>query len=96
MNKYEAMFIVKPDLSEEEAKGVHAAIKDAIAKNGGTVASADVWSERRRLTFTLKKQQEGVYYLVKFSAPSDAVAKLKYAYGLNESILRVLITRQEA
>jgi len=90
------MFIVKPDLSEEEAKGVYAAIKDVIAKNGGTVASADVWSERRRLTFTLKKQQEGVYYLVKFSAPSEAVAKLKYAYGLNEYILRVLITRQEA
>jgi len=96
MNKYEAMFIVKPDLSEDEAKALYGTIKDAVAKNGGTVSSADVWLERRRLTFTLKKQQEGVYYLVKFSAPSDAVAKLKYTYGLNESVLRVLFTRLAA
>jgi len=37
MNKYEAMFIVKPGLSEEESKTVYATIKDVIAKNGGTV-----------------------------------------------------------
>jgi small subunit ribosomal protein S6 len=96
MNKYEGMFIVKPDLSEEELKALYASIKDAVTKNGGSVTSADVWSERRKLTFTIKKQQEGVYYLVKFSAPSDAVTKLRYTYGLNELILRVLITRLEA
>jgi hypothetical protein len=33
---------------------------------------------------------------MKFSAPSDAVTKLRYAYGLNEFILRALITRLEA
>jgi len=96
MNKYEAMFIVKPDLSEDEAKSLYALIKDAVAKNGGSVTSADIWSERRRLAFTIKKQQEGVYYLMKFSAPSDAVTKLRYTYGLNEYILRVLITRLDA
>jgi len=96
MNKYEAMFVVRPDMSEEEAKTLYAALKDAVTKNGGTVASADVWSERRRLAFTIKKQLEGVYYLIKFSAPSDAVTKLKYTYGLNESVLRVLITRLAA
>jgi len=67
MNKYEAMFIVKPGLSEEESKTVYATIKDVIAKNGGTVLFADIWSERRRLAYIIKKQQEGVYYLVKFS-----------------------------
>ncbi len=92
MNKYEAMFIVKPDLSEEEIKALYVQIKDTVSKSGGSVVSADVWSERRKLTFNIKKQQEGIYYLVKFTAPSETVAKLKYAYGLNESVLRVLIT----
>jgi len=96
MNKYEAMFIVKPDLSEEEAKALYTSIKDAVTKNGGAVVSAEIWSERRRLAFTIKKQQEGVYYLMKFSAPSEAITKLKYTYGLNEFILRVLITRLES
>jgi small subunit ribosomal protein S6 len=87
------MFIVKPDLSEEDRNALFSVIKDTVAKNGGKIASADLWSERRRLTFTIKKQQEGVYYLVQFSAPSEAVTKLKYAFKLNELILRVMILR---
>jgi len=93
MNKYEAMFIIKPDLAETERKVLFSQISDSITKNGGSVTTAVVWSEKRKLWFTIKKFQEGVYYLVNFSAPSDAVAKLKNIYKLNENILRVLITR---
>ena len=93
MNKYEAMFIIKPDLSEEEGKTLFGQIQEAITKNSGRVDNAAVWAEKRKLVFTLKKQQEGVYYLVNFSAPSEAITKLKYTFKLNEQILRVLILR---
>lgn len=93
MNKYEAMFIIKPDLAETERKVLFSQISDAITKNGGTVTAAVVWSEKRKLWFTINKFQEGVYYLVNFEAPSDSVAKLKSAYKLNENVLRVMITR---
>ena len=91
MNKYEAMFIIKPDLTEDERKALLAQIGDTVAKNGGSVTNAAVWSEKRRLTFTLKKHQEGVYYLANFTAPAEAIVKLKYAFKLNEQILRVMI-----
>ncbi len=93
MNKYEAMFIIKPDLSEEDRKALFAQIQEAVVKNKGEITNSAVWSERRKLTFPLKKQQEGVYYLVNFNAPSEAITKLKYAFKLNEQILRVLILR---
>jgi len=93
MYKYEAMFIIKPDLSEAERKAVYEQVKDAVTKVGGKVLSADVWSEKRQLTFTIKKHREGLYYLMQFNAPGDAVAKLKIAYRLNEQILRVMILR---
>jgi len=91
MNKYEAMFIIKPDVSEEERKTLFAQISDAVTKNNGQFTSGVVWSERRKLIFPIKKQQEGVYYLANFSAPSEAITKLKYIFKLNEQILRVLI-----
>jgi small subunit ribosomal protein S6 len=91
MNKYEAMFINKPDLNEEERKALFAQIQEAIVKNNGQVTNAAIWSEKRKLIFPLKKQQEGVYYLVNFSAPSEAITKLKYTFKLNEQILRVMI-----
>lgn len=96
MNKYEAMFIVKPELTEDERKALVGQITDVIGKNGGKVASADLWSERRKLTFPIKKKDEGLYYLVRFEIPADGITKIKYAYKLNESILRVAILRDGA
>jgi small subunit ribosomal protein S6 len=95
MNKYEAMFIVRPELSEDDRKNVTGQLKDIAVKNGCTVNTLDLWSDRRRLTFEIKKQQEGLYYIMNFTAPSDAIGKLKYAYGLHESLLRCMITRLE-
>ena len=95
MNKYEAMCIVKPDLAEEERKTLFSQINDAITKNQGSVTQASLWSERRKLFFPIKRQHEGLYYLVNFTMPPSALPKIREAYKLNDGILRVLITRQD-
>ncbi|MBP7216644.1 MAG: 30S ribosomal protein S6 [Candidatus Omnitrophica bacterium] len=95
MNKYEAMCIIRPDLSEEARKGVLAQINEAVTKRQGNVLSASIWAERRKLFFPIKKHMEGVYYLMNFTAPTEAIKELRHAYKLNEDILRVLITRAQ-
>ena len=95
MRKYEAMFIFKPDLPESERVALGQQVGDVITKNGGTIAQAAVWAEKRKFTFRLKHQDEGMYYLINFSAPSDAIAKLRSAYNINEAVLRYLITVRE-
>jgi len=95
MNKYEAMFIVKPTLSEDERKELFTQLADAVTKNNGSVEKAALWAERRKLWFPLRKFSEGVYYLVNFTADGTAVAKLRQTYKLNENVLRVLITVQK-
>lgn len=93
MNKYEAMFIVKPDLSEEERKVLFDQISEAVSKNQGSISKAGVWSEKKKLCFPIKKNQEGAYYLVDFSIAPETIVELRRIYKLNENILRVLITR---
>ncbi|RKY32790.1 MAG: 30S ribosomal protein S6 [Candidatus Omnitrophota bacterium] len=95
MNKYEAMFIVNPELSEEEKKSLFKQIHEVITKNEGEVTSADIWSEKRKLSFPIKKHKEGIYYLVNFNIAAGKVTDIRHAYKLNENILRVLITRHE-
>jgi len=95
MNNYEAMFIIKPELPEEEKKTLFAQIAEAITKHGGEVSSAAVWSERRKFFFPIKKHLEGVYYLVVFTLPPLTVTDIRHAYNLNENILRVLISKLE-
>ncbi len=90
---YEGMFIVKPDLAEEERKTLFGQITELITRHKGEIAAADVWSEKRRLCFPIKKQHDGVYYLVRMKIPPEAVSSLQKLYRLNEQILRVMFTR---
>ncbi len=95
MEKYEAMFILKPTLSEDEKKALFNQLNDTIVKNNGNVSQANIWSERRKLYFSIKKYTEAVYYLMNFTAAPEAISKIRHVYKLNENILRLLITRLE-
>jgi small subunit ribosomal protein S6 len=92
MNKYEAMFIIKPDLNEQDKTALLTQINDIVVKQNGKVTQNSIWAERKKLAFAIKKYHEGTYYLVHFQSPGDAVAKMRHLYQLNENILRVLIT----
>jgi len=93
MNKYEAMFIIKPDLSQEDKESLFLQLNDAVVKNEGTVQAASVWAERRKLFFPINKFHEGLYYLLNFSVDPLKVKEIRHAYKLNEGILRILITK---
>ena len=95
MKKYEAMFIIKPDLSEDEKKILFGQISDAVTKNNGVVSGGSVWSEKRKLYFPIKRCREGIYYLLNFNAVPGSIVNINHAYKLNENILRVLITKLE-
>ncbi|MDD5020458.1 MAG: 30S ribosomal protein S6 [Candidatus Omnitrophica bacterium] len=101
MKKYEAMFIIKPDLKEEDKTAVLKSIKDLVGKHHGVVTQDQIWAERRKLAYDLFpvgggiRYKEGLYYLVNFDVDPSAITLLKSVYGLNESILRYLILRLE-
>lgn len=95
MKKYEAMFIVKPDLNEDAKKDLFTRIKDAIEKNNGKVISADIWAEKRKLYFTIKRYKEGMYYFVSFNLDTQGISSIAHEYKLNENILRVMITQAD-
>ncbi|MDO8489596.1 MAG: 30S ribosomal protein S6 [Candidatus Omnitrophota bacterium] len=96
MNKYEAMVIVRPDLSEEDKKTLFKQIDEAIVKNGGQITQSGVWAEKRKFYFPINKFLEGIYYLAAFTASSNAIKEIRNIYKLNENILRVLFTRMDA
>lgn len=93
MTDYEAMFIVRPDLNEDGKKELYAQLSDTVVKNQGEILSSGVWSEKRKLSFPIKKAQEGIYYLVTFKIAPSAILKLKQTFRLNEDIIRMLITK---
>ena len=93
MNKYELVYIIDAHASQgvkdEIAKQVH----DAMAKSDVKVINSQVWLERHRMSFSIKKIWEGTYYLLNIEAPTAAVNKLQGFLRLNEQILRFLTVK---
>ena len=92
MNPYELMFIIAPDLEEETAKNVVAAVKETISGVGGEVTEERIMG-KRRLAYTVKKKTDGLYVLFNFQAPPAAIADLNHALLINDQVLKYLVKR---
>ncbi len=93
MNNYEGIFIIKPEIKEEDVKNVFKAIGDMVTKNGGNIKKEDPWG-KRLLAYPVKKLKEAYYYKLDFESPSNTVAKVEAACKLNADIVRAMITRR--
>lgn len=90
INNYEGMFILKPSLEEAALKKVCDNIKEVMQKKEITIVKEEVWP-KKKMTFSIKKNKEGIYYVLNFKGKSSAISEIKKEYSLNDDILRVLI-----
>jgi len=93
MKPYETLFIIRPDVEEEDMNTVVERVEDVIKTNGGTPTLTKVWG-KRRLAYAVKTHKEGIYVLVSFEAPPEVVGKLREHFRFNEDVIRNLITLQ--
>ena len=94
MASYETLFIVRPDIEEEDLNKVVGRVEDSIRSSGGTILESEVWG-KRRLAYEVKKYTEGIYVKVNFDAPPVVVEKLRDHFRFNEDVIRNLIVQQE-
>ena len=94
MNKYEMMFIVRPDMEEAEIKNTAEAMKKVL-----TDAKAKVLDEKamgqKELAYEIKKYTTGYYYLLVVEASKEAEQEFNRVARINENLLRHLIVKVE-
>ena len=90
--KYELMYIINPNLSEEETAAVVEKFK-ALVEQNGTLEEMEEMG-KRRLAYEINYISEGYYVLVKFTSGPDFPAELDRVLGITDGILRSLITRR--
>ena len=93
MNKYEVMFIISPELSEEGTKAVSEKFKSML-ESAGTVETYAEWG-KRRLAYPINDLTEGYYVLATFEAAPEFPAELERIFKITEGIIRYLVTRCE-
>ena len=90
--KYELMYIINPNLSEEETAAVVETFK-ALVEQNGTLEEMEEMG-KRKLAYEINYISEGYYVLVKFTSGPDFPAELDRVLGITDGILRSLITRR--
>ena len=93
MNKYEAMYIVTPEMEDEAIKGVIEKFSGIITANGGEIDKTDEWG-RKKLAYPIDYKTEGYYVLVNFAAAPELPRELERNFRNDESILRYMVVRQ--
>ena len=92
--KYEAFYIVKPELTDGEVQKIADRYKGVVEQNGGEVESASKW-DKRKLAYEVKGYKEGNYILMHFEAPAAAPAELSRLLGISDDVLRHRIYLRE-
>lgn len=93
MRQYETMFIVRPELTEDEAGKVLEEVQSLI-KSKGEVTGVDRWG-KRRFAYEIDHLTEGYYFVVNFNSEPSAIAEMDRRIKLNNNIVRHIIVRTD-
>ena len=91
MNKYELVFILKPNVEEEKKTQLLEKLR-GIIETEGAIENIDEWGNRR-LAYEIDKINEGYYVLVNFNSGIEVVNELNRNLGITDEVMRHLIVR---
>lgn len=94
MRRYEVMIILDPSLDERTVSPSLEQFLGVVRNNGGTVEKIDVWG-KRRLSYDIAKNSEGIYAVVDLSAEPTTVKELDRQLNITETVLRTKVLRPE-
>lgn len=93
MNQYEIAVLYHPDLEVDLSKAEEK-VKKLFTDNGGKVTATDNWG-KRKLAYTIKKQEFAVYVIYTVDLPGEGVKKIESTLNITDEVIRYLITRPD-
>ncbi|MGD0348179.1 MAG: 30S ribosomal protein S6 [Terracidiphilus sp.] len=91
---YEVMFIVRPDVEDEEADKLIEALSTTVKSGGGVVKSAEKLG-RRKLAYQVRKFNDGNYILFSIEANGAVVLELERRLRVTEQVIKFITVRMD-
>ncbi len=89
---YEELFIIKPDVLDEEVDAFIEQLKTQLTNLGATVDKVDKWG-KRRLAYKVDKYREGSYVLFQFTASPESVKEFERRLRVADMVLKFITVR---
>lgn len=95
MNKYEIMFIVRPDVDEDTRNNVVKSLEKTFTDNKATVTLSKELGQKE-FAYDIKKFKSGFYYLYNIESKDDkCVNEFDRVAKINENVLRYLVLNMD-
>jgi len=91
---YEVMFIVRPDLLEEDVDKLISTLQNHATTAGATVQNVEKMG-KRRLAYDVKKFSDGQYVLFVLQADGKAVHELERRLRVSEPVIKFITVRTD-
>ena len=91
---YETMYILRPDIPEEEVDSHLKKYSEMLEKAGTEVLDSQMRG-KRRLAYPIAKHKEGIYVQLSHKGNGQQVALIEKAMRLSEDVIRYLTVKQE-
>ncbi len=94
MRKYEVMFIVRPDITDEDLDKLVANLETNVTSAGGRVAHVERMG-KRRLAYVVRKFQDGQYVLFQIEGPGSAIKEIERRLRVTEQVIKFITVRTD-
>tara|TARA_B100001121_G_scaffold57151_1_gene50429 strand:+ start:1014 stop:1496 length:483 start_codon:yes stop_codon:yes gene_type:complete len=91
---YETMYILRPDIAEEEVNKHIENYNKLLEKMGGKILDSQMRG-KRRLAYPIAKNREGIYVQLSHQGDGQHIEKIEKAMRLSEDVIRYMTIKQE-
>ena len=90
--KYELVYIVSPDASDEQIAELHTQVDGIVQRMGGTLEKAENWG-RRKLAYDIGRHKEGTYVLEGILGSGELMKEIDRRLKVFDLVIRHLSVR---
>ena len=91
---YETMYILRPDIAEDEVTNHIDKYNKLLEEFGGTILDSQMRG-KRRLAYQIAKYREGIYVQLSHQGDGQHIFKIEKAMRLSEDVIRYMTVKQE-
>ena len=91
---YETMYILRPDIAEDEVNKHIDKYNKLLEDFGGKILDSQMRG-KRRLAYQISKHREGIYVQLSHQGDGQHIFKIEKAMRLSEDVIRYLTVKQE-
>jgi len=91
---YETMYILRPDIAEDEVNNHIEKYNKLLTEFGGKILDSQMRG-KRRLAYQISKHREGIYVQLSHQGDGQHIFKIEKAMRLSEDVIRYMTVKQQ-